>query len=368
MEDINNKNKKFTPQNMLFNGIESSVKEIKSKKNILYYIGIFLLNFCSLALCWFFVNRSNAVVHYSDIISSINWKYLIFIFIIVCLILITKVFNTFFILYKMIKKRRFGLIYFANTNKEFFNMVTIYNGGNNIFASMLNKGGIDVQVSVDVLYAKKLFARFALIIYSLILIIVGAIMYITTIKPWILILGIICLIVECIPIILIMIFDINRELVLSMLARLSKTLYKLKLIKDYEKFYKKTSSELFVYSGVLKHVSRWSILYIILNIITQFLRHFILFVIIQSLNFSSGELLLEIMFKCVILDLIINISPLQRGTLIYEILFFTLFANTFFSGYLMWGMVAYRFFDYFIYAIPFLFNLVIDRIKIKINK
>ncbi|MGN0961177.1 MAG: hypothetical protein ACI4PF_03130 [Christensenellales bacterium] len=361
--------KKIMPQEKLFSHFEKKSNDITSKRSGFFYLSIILLNICFLILSWIIISNKDGVVGFQEIIDIFDWKYLLFIFIIILLIVFLQSFPDFISLYNKTKKRKFGLMLIANCKMNFYNSVTMFScGGYNVFGTTLYSGGATKQSAVDSICLKKFFNRVSQIIYSFIFLVAGTIFYFSKIDIWLLVLGIGCFLINCIILIFILSFDINTEKSLNFIAKLCKLLYNLRLIKDYEGLYKRISNELFVYSNNLKTVKKISILYIVFYFLIQFLRHFILFIIIQSLNIGSYEILFEIIFKCTILDLIIGIFPLQKGTAIFELLFALLFINVFFSGYLLWGLVLYRFFDYFIYTLIFLIALIFDNSKRQLKK
>ena len=130
-------------------------------------------------------------------------------------------------------------------------------------------------------------------------------------------------------------------------------MYKCKLIKNYEKLYNNTVAKIVHYGSSIKFDKVYLIVQILCGVITKFLKHLILFFILSAFNFASLEVFIEVMFKCVILDLLFEVIPSPSGVLFYELLFLTLFRNTFVTGYVLYGMVGYRLLTYFVIAIIF---------------
>ena len=86
------------------------------------------------------------------------------------------------------------------------------------------------------------------------------------------------------------------------------------------------------------------------------------------MNIATYEMLGEIIFKTLILELLLQIWPLKWGTLIYEIIFVILFSNVFFEGFIFWALLIYRILDYFVYIVQWLVFLIIDLIYRKVKK
>lgn len=359
--------KKVQPHEELFDNSLNKVQEISNKKSAFYYVGIIFLNIFFLALFWILIRQKENVAEYSEVIPTINWRYLWFSLAIIVLILLLQIFPDYIAIFSKTKKRKFGVVTLANNRLNFFNLVTSFSsGGYYTHANCLHSGGVSKQASIDVTYMKKLLSRISQLVYTFLFVCIGTILYIKNINIWIFVAGILAFLINCIVVIFILFFGNRKEQSLSFIAKLCKLLYKLKLIKNVDLTYKVMANRLFVYSLNIKKHKKLNILYVVCNFISQFLRHFILFVIVQALNFGSGEIFLEILFKCAILDMIISSFPFPKGTAIFEILFLCLFSSVFFSGYLLWGMIIYRLFDYFIYIIIYLITLAIEKI-FKIN-
>ena len=67
-------------------------------------------------------------------------------------------------------------------------------------------------------------------------------------------------------------------------------------------------------------------------------------------------------FTFIVLDSIINILPLQKGTIIVEILFIFMFTNVFTEAYVFFGLFIYKIFEYFMHAIMFVLIGLIDKL------
>ena len=105
---------------------------------------------------------------------------------------------------------------------------------------------------------------------------------------------------------------------------------------------------------------------IIANVFRYFLESIVIYFVVVTLNFASASVLGELLLATLILDLILQIWPLKYGTFIYEILFVILFINLFFDGFVFWGLLVYRIFDYFLFALVYLLWGICSTIKRKI--
>ena len=64
-----------------------------------------------------------------------------------------------------------------------------------------------------------------------------------------------------------------------------------------------------------------------------------------------------------IFEILFSIWPLPKGLLIYEVVFIYLMNNIFFSGYLVWGLLAYKILDYYLIIIPHFIICLLDKIS-----
>lgn len=351
-------------------GIESSYKKenthrycqflkdrfmnLNIKKMSLYYLSIFLLNVLSIICVWVYQANHGGLVPFDNVFKSIDWKFVWLILLIIAISILIKVTSDYITIRVRTKQRRFGTILLANLYGDFYNCVTIGQNTSSIcLFSHLWKSGVNNIISLECAYAKRFFNKVGSLILGFATIVIGSLLMIGKIKLWIIILASAILFVSIIPIIIILFFDKKKDKFLSLVASVSRFLFKMRLIKDYEQFYKNSVDKLHFYSNSLKINKLSRVLNIVSNIAIGFLRCFTLYLILLLLNFDVSGVFGEVIYNFVILEIIISIIPLPCGTFIYEWLFSLLFGSIFFDGYIMWGVLIFRLFDYFIYYLIF---------------
>lgn len=361
MEEINEL-KSNIPQEQLFSMVNSENKITNLNKNRLLHWVIVLINICSLLLCWFIEGNKHGVVSVDIFLEVFDWKYLMFAITLVLIILMLRSFLDFINIYRSCKRRCFRVLFVANSKMDFYNFVTSYlYGGNVVYLNYLGNRGVSQNESINSLYCKKVFSRISNCIYSLCFLLIGLFLFAKTTNIFLFVIAILTFLFNCLWVITVFLFNTQREKIMSITASICKILFKLRLIRDYERVFKLVNHKLYVANYNLRVSGKVSIIYIILNIIRQFMRHFILFVLLQMMNNGSCEILFEILFKCAILDLIVLASPLPYGTALYELVFVILFRNVFDIGYVLWAMVLYRLLDYFIYILVYVFMCIFNK-------
>lgn len=351
--------KKNIPQEIIYADMQKNNNEKSSKTHVIFHIGIVLLNICMLALFWVLISNKYGVVKNRDVWDSVNWKYVTLLLVIPIGVIFLQVTRDYISLFKRNKRRRFAGILFASLKEILYNSYSKLGGVKYVLE--LNSYNIDKRSSVDLNYRKRISRLIARIIYATLIFVLGTIFCIENTNVLMVILGVLAFVLSGSYLCFLLYSLSHMDKCVEVIARLSKLLYKLRIIKDYEGFFKRTSSVLYESCFAIKQLSKMSILSVIVDMLILFLRHFGLFVIFQMLNFGGWDYFIWILFSCTILDLIIDLLPMPKGTLLFELLFATLFVNVFFSGYLPWAMVMFRVLDYFSYIIISLVILLFQR-------
>lgn len=341
------------PQELIYKSLEEKNKEISSKRSIVSYIGIVLINICLLVVFWILISNKYGVASSREVFESFEVWYLVLICLAVVGVILLQALTDYISLFKRDKKHRFCGVLFANCERIMYGNLTVYSkGGDGKFVERLGKSRVSPRSSVSLLYLKKFFELVSLIIYSIVTLVVGTILFLQDTNIIVLCIGLVSFVVNCGILCFVLYSAGHIEKSVELIAKLSKILFKLKLIRDIDKFFREATNAIYVYGSVIKPLSKVSWLGgILANIGVRFLRHLVLFVIFQMFNFGGSGVLVEVVFASTIFDLIVIVLPLQRGTLVFEILFATLFFHIFFDGYLPWVMIAFRLFDYFVYIL-----------------
>ena len=193
-------------------------------------------------------------------------------------------------------------------------------------------------------------------------IVLGLIFCINSIKSWLVVIGLISFIIIFSSTIFVFVFKANKKFGIDVVSKFVKVLYNLGLTKNYEETYNKMLDKVIVSANGIKQDGWLTFVEIFSGLLCEFLKGAMIYFLVVTLNLAESTIIFEILFKFSIMQLIFKLWPLQSGTLIFELLFVALFKNIFFSGYVFWGLIIYRFFDLFAYAIVYLIQVVIKSI------
>ena len=361
--------KKETAEARILDDINVSHAKIKSFNSRLFYVSVAILNILALVIAMIYLDNRDDIEKFDIVLENLTWNtILILVGIFVCIMLL-KTLPNFMKLYARTKSRKFGLMYRSIVCGEFYSIMTTYSSGENVMMSKyLENHKIDSKHSIDVAYSKTIFNRIATFIYSTVLVILGLIFWNDEVSVWILIPAIIALLINFSIVMLVWAFINHKKATLHFISNICKFLFNKRIIKDYEKFYDKIVDKLLIYNKAFKHNRILIFTEIMSYILIQFLKGVLLYFSLVTLNIGGVEILGDILYRFVLVDLILSIWPLQKGTIIFEIIFISLYYYIFFSGYLYWGLMIVRFFDYFVYMIQYLFVIIYDAIAKQLVK
>jgi uncharacterized protein (TIRG00374 family) len=142
----------------------------------------------------------------------------------------------------------------------------------------------------------------------------------------------------------------------KIVVRVLKLLQKMKIVKDYEKQYKKTTEYIEDYQNIMiKYMkSPKDFLFMFVSVgVKEVLVYCLPFFVYLVFNCPSGysaNMFGDFLVMCVLIELASSFIPLPGGTGMNEISFNAMFAM-YFGGDVVWAMLLYRFFDYYIYLL-----------------
>lgn len=368
-KDYANVEQKDTAEEREFDRLSKTMEKVSDGNSKFFYICLMLLNILTLGICYLVLNKIFSIEKITIIFESLDYKIWLLMFLSFLLVLFLKMLPMFLKIFNKTKSKNLTTAFSATVIGEYYSRVTLCSAGQiPMSTKYLNSKGHTSKNSVDVNYGIKFFDKLSFLIYSIIIYIVGSFVGLQKINVWLYILGIIIVLVYVSQILIVFMFKRNKKKTLEFLSKLVKILYNLHLIKDYEKLYYKWIDRLIIYTKELRQ-NKWLIFTeIITNIFRYFLKSIVIYFVVVTLNIASASMLGELLLATLILDLILQMWPLKYGTFIYEILFVILFKNIFFDGYVFWGLLIYRIFDYFLYALLYLIWDICSIIKRKVSK
>ena len=327
-------------------------QDMLSGKNNFFYVSLVLISVVTIIVAWLIESNTYGVD--TKVFDGFNARFVLLILPTMILIALLNIVGDYFVICRRLKVRKFFSVVFASLTQSYYNFFQIWDrNGNRVGGEYLKVNGVDAEFSKNMTASKTILSKVSFVIYSIIMVILGSIFAFRTVNVFLYVLGVASLIVLLTIVLSILYFERFKDKYLVFVGKLCKFLYKLKLIKDYESLYNNLVSKFMYYGTAIKFDKLYVVMQIVFGCITKFLKHLTLFFILCSFNVGSGEIFIEVLFKCVILDLIIDILPIPNGVLLYELLFLTLFRETFISGYVLYGLVGYRFVTYLSIVITF---------------
>ena len=327
-------------------------KDMLLKKNNWFYVALLLISLVTLMVAWLIESNTEGVE--TKAFDGFDIKYVYVILATMVLIGVLNTIGDYIIIYKKQKIRKFKSVVGSVMTRNYYQLsqISLCNA-EALNAEYLTSCGVEKDIARNMSANKTLASKIALVVYSLILIVIGTIFTIKSTNILLYIFAILSFLIIFALVLTVLYFDKYKAKYLKFLGAFCKFLYKCKLIKDYEKLYNNLLAKLMYYGLSIKFDKMYLVVQIVCGFITRFLKHILLFFILSAFNYVSWSLFVEVLFKCMILDLLLEIIPTPSGLLCYEILFLTLFRNTFVFGYVLYGMVGYRIITYFIVGVAF---------------
>lgn len=344
--------------------VDDDIKKIKNPNSSWYYASLILINIISLIISFLYLDYNGYDVQkISQVFADFDYKYVCLLIVCFLIIIFLQTMPIFLRLYAKSKRKNFASVLGGVVAGEFYGRVTLFAKGKNpIMINVINRQKLKEHVAVDSVYGHDAFDKISFMLYSFVMFVVGIIFYLDKTNIVLLLISAIVLLINMLTVVYIFLFNSNKKLALTILAKLVRFAYNIRLISNYEKTYNRIVDKLIIIVKDFRTNKALIFVDIFANILRIFLKCCAMYFILVSLNFADGNAFGELLFKCVILQLIINVWPVQNGTFIFELIFAILFKNVFFEGYVWWGIILYRFFDYFLYVLAYLIFKVFDKI------
>lgn len=331
-----------------------------SSKNNWFYLAIILINIVTLVLAWVFESNSYGVA--SGVFDGFDNRYLYLLLVSLLVVGLLKVIPDYIFLYKKTKRRQFSSVLMGNIMCGYYKTISIHNDSvDSLYVESLKATKVSDTTAQEMVNLRAVANRIASVIYYIVVFVLGTIFAFGSTNVWLYILSLLGLVFNICITLIILYFDRFKAKYLIVIAKLCKLLYKLKLVKNYEKLYNLLVVKLMQFGTVFKNNRLYMFAQICCGILVKFATQIMLFFVLSAFNVATWQSLVEILLASSILDIIVGIVPTPKGTLIYELLFLIIFRTIFISGYVLYGMVIYRIISYFliqlVYGVGYLFGI-----------
>lgn len=334
-----------------YDTIENKSKQLLSKSNIFYQLSILLLNALVLILVWVWQSNKLGTVTIEDFLKSLDLRFLWLALVLFVLEMILVAFTNYFNLYKKHKQKRFVVMLKNYVCGRYCMCVAWKTADKELSSVALVESGVNSTMAMESVYGSSFLTKIGSLLFSIVSIIVGS-MWFLECKLVLFVLALVVITFELLFIVLVLLFEKHKVSIVKNIAKLSKVLFKLKLIRNYELFYRNAVEKLNIYSNSLKLEKITIVSHLFVGVFLQFLKCIMLYLILCLINFGYSGAFVEVLFLYSLFDMLLKHLP-YKGVLFYEVLFISLFKDLFFEGYLLWGMVVYRVLDYFIWSIVY---------------
>lgn len=347
---------------------KSKLSTMQTSGSRLFYVTILLLNIFTLVVACFLINASQPIEKITVVFENIGVQNILLLILVFLGIMVLKSLPDYLKIFSKTKKRKFLSCYLSNAKKEYYDCVTIYKKGYFAEYNTLSSSKIKKQFAADVVASKKIVNKISFVVYGLLFMILGAFLWVKYIPIMLYIMALLVIIFNVLFISFVVYFGKNKENATSLIANVCKFLFNKKIIKDYEKTFFKIVDSLIEYNKGLKFnkIIIWTEVFA--NMLIYFLKGLAIYLLCFSLNLIDGGIFFNVLFVWVVLESLLSIWPLQKGTLVFEYLFVLLFSAYFLEGFIFWALLLFRIFDYFLYALQYIVVIIIEFIAKKCGK
>jgi len=241
----------------------------------------------------------------------------------------------------------------AMVGKYYDNITPLSIGGEPMQVAYLKKHDVSLKASLSIPVAKMVFHQFAFFILSIMALIVSSVD--SSIGSFASIASIIGFVISFSYLGFIIFLSISKNVGKKLVVGVLKFLKKIRIIKDYEKIYKKVLGIVedyqMIFKEYLSHFKDFIIMFgtALIKTICMYSMPFIIY----CCFFPGGtfDLFFKFFVCGVLIDLASSFIPLPGGTGMNELTFSALFGTFFSGGRLFWAIILWRMVSYYIYII-----------------
>ena len=345
-QNINSQKKKIDE-------VEQSVSKQNTKKSKILNIVFFIINIAVVSGILAYQLTNEEWVPISGL--RINVPALLVMILLLALVVLMETLSISYLLKQSTGKWRMGTSYKVAQIGRYYDSVTpMSSGGQPFQISYLKSRGVPLHTALSVPLAKYVFTQLGWVLISFVSLIVswvdksyGTFVSITSIIGFVLSFAILAITVflSCCK-------TVGKKLV----VRVLKILYKIKIIKNYDKQYEKITKYISEFQDVMKQYAKSPKDFIVMTIICllrQFFNYAIPFFIVKFFTPGiGGEMFFKLMVMTVLVDLASSFFPLPGGTGMNEISFTAAFgAVVGQSNLLIWVLILWRTCSYYFYLV-----------------
>lgn len=356
-------NSKEEDQKKKMDELEQSVSKQSSKKSKIINLVFFILNIgIVVGILFYQLSKEHFVSLTGMKLDIVSIAITVGLFI--CVIW-SESFTISYLLKQSTGKWKLGTAYkVTQIGKYYDNVTPLATGGQAFQVTYLKSRGVPIHTALSIPMAKYVFSQISWVIISLASIIVS--FSDKSYGTFVSILSIVGFALSFLILTISLFLSISKKLGKILVVRVLKLLYKMKIIKNYDKQYEKITKYISDFQDVMKQYAKSPKDFIIMlvfsllaNIFRYSMPYFIVSIFIPNIGI---EYFFRLMVMSVLVDLSSSFFPMPGGTGLNEISFTAAFgmiieamkaagyiSDT--SGILIWVLLIWRFFSYYYYLL-----------------
>ncbi len=340
---------------------EQSVAKASSKKKKFLNLGFFIVNIAVVAgiLIYQLNGQKFELIHG----LKLNGWAIILLLIFFGMTLLLETFTLSYLLKVSTGRWRFGISYKVFAIGKYYDSITpLSTGGQPFQITYLKNRGVPLHTALSVPLAKYLFQQIAWVLMGLVCLIVSSVdkSYNTLVSIASIIGFLLSFVMLSVVVFLCVCKTAGRKIVVKVL----RLLYKMKIIKNYDKQYAKITKYIEDFQSVMQQFAKSPKDFIIMTLTSIFRILFYYsmpyFIFSMMMGFD-GSLFIKFMVMSFLVDLASSFFPLPGGTGMNEISFSAMFSPIFKNNLMtFWALLLWRFFSYYYNLIQGIFCISYD--------
>ena len=332
---------------------EQTVSKNKSKKNKIVNLIFFFVNIAVVAGILVYQISKEPLVPLTGF--RLDWASLIACLAFFGIVVASEALSISYLLKVSTGKWRLGISYKTAEIGRYYDSVTpMATGGQPFQITYLKNRGVPLHTSLSIPLAKYVFTQISSTILSLICLIISSVdkSYGTFVSVMSIIGFVLSTVVLAATLFLCICKTVGKKIVVKVL----KLLYKMKIIKNYDKQYEKITKYISDFQDVMKQYAKSPkdfIIMMTLCCIRQIANYSMPFFIVKLfVPGLEGGMFIKLLVMSVLVDLASSFFPMPGGTGLNEISFSAAFASVVnVEGVLVWVLLLWRFFSYYVYLL-----------------
>ena len=341
------------------------VAKQKAKKKKITNIIFFMINIFVVAGILLYQVLNSNVQPFSEVVSSGSFvpQYILLIFLLFFVGMVLETIRVTFLLYKGTKRFRPFLSFKVICLGRYYDCITpMSTGGQPFQVFYLNKHGVDAGTAISIPLARYVVFQIAWLIICIFATVysannnignglVSAASYIGFALNLLMLVGV-------------WVLSVSKRVGRVIVAKSLKILSKMRIVKNYEKIYDKVMDTVGGFQTTMKRYTKdlKSFILLIMCNLLQFLVQFIIpyFIFLMLGGEPSIDVFIQMWMFTILIECASGFIPLPGGTGMSEIAFTLTFASVYPNNTVFWGLLLWRFMNYYIYLVQGLFIMIYD--------